>query len=772
MAQTENLTGQTVDAPPSPPSSPSQEQYRKCTIEDEPITMNKSLSSAKPTSAGQILPEHPHSSPAITPSGYPAQNLPKHPHSSPSSTPPPNYSTPCVPSFVTREELKDILMEVLRAKESSGTAQTTPGPTTEPDMQADEDKLDKETKLMSKLEYKTVNDIWNKEQRAYELTEGLEISTDSCDKYEEYLFVVRHRHGRITGEIKTYLDFKSSGLVGILQRVMDNVLAVNLREDKPSVPADILFHFVPEFEDQYKALGDESIVGKRLGILVDFLKKHFSPLEDRLNPLLDHQEITFELLGALFKPNELIFMIDQCSGQPRCFVYDSGELIKHSQGDYFEIECRSLDYDGKVFGEVTAMLRVPKFRSARRISDLGVFPLNYHGRKAEIEAELVERGRKFESLKGVSYNEYEGFAHLKTPKGPFKFHVTGRMMVDALAFKEKNPNYGLSEVKEEYSDRFFSFSDGKYEREKCQKKVKSRNLDSKNMTAREYILCSPTVLGFSLSKRDWAEFSVSNIRPIDWSKLSSFDHLEIPKEKKTMVKTMVESHRPGSEKSSFDDIVVGKGKGLIFLLYGPPGVGKTLTAESTADLLRRPLYSACAGDFGIKTEDLEGHLSRVLDLVRRWDAILLLDEADVFLSERSLQGLQHNALVSVFLRSLEYFEGIMFLTTNRHSTLDPAMQSRIHVSIRYESLSKDAKARVWKKQLSNAGAKISGTELERLLNKSSNGRQIKNIARAAFALAKGRTVTITHIETALKCAEEFDQDFHGAGAFDNMRAYT
>ncbi|OJD20125.1 hypothetical protein ACJ73_08544 [Blastomyces percursus] len=80
--------------------------------------------------------------------------------------------------------------------------------------------------------------------------------------------------------------------------------------------------------------------------------------------------------------------------------------------------------------------------------------------------------------------------------------------------------------------------------------------------------------------------------------------------------------------------------------------------------------------------------------------------------------------------------------------------------------------RVWEKQLSNAGAKISRKDLERLLSKSSNGRQIKNIAQAAFALAKEGAVTITHIETALKCAEEFDQDFHGTGAFDNMRAYT
>ncbi|EGE00674.1 hypothetical protein TESG_08666 [Trichophyton tonsurans CBS 112818] len=83
------------------------------------------------------------------------QDFPEHPHSSPASSPPPNYSTPCVPSFVTREEPKDILVEVLRAKEPLGTPQTDTSTATEPDKQAD-DGLDKEKKLASKLEYKTL----------------------------------------------------------------------------------------------------------------------------------------------------------------------------------------------------------------------------------------------------------------------------------------------------------------------------------------------------------------------------------------------------------------------------------------------------------------------------------------------------------------------------------------------------------------------------------------------------------------------------------------
>ena len=52
-------------------------------------------------------------------------------------------------------------------------------------------------------------------------------------------------------------------------------------------------------------------------------------------------------------------------------------------------------------------------------------------------------------------------------------------------------------------------------------------------------------------------------------------------------------------------------------------------------------------------------------MVARWEAVLLLDEADVFLEARSTHDLERNKLVSIFLRVLEYYEGILFLTTNR-----------------------------------------------------------------------------------------------------------
>jgi hypothetical protein len=82
----------------------------------------------------------------------------------------------------------------------------------------------------------------------------------------------------------------------------------------------------------------------------------------------------------------------------------------------------------------------------------------------------------------------------------------------------------------------------------------------------------------------------------------------------------------------------------------------------------------CAGDLGTDAELLEANLLEITSLSHKWGAIILIDEADVYLAERALQDIQRNALVSVFLRHLKYFQGIMFLTTNRVATFDLAFQ--------------------------------------------------------------------------------------------------
>jgi len=179
----------------------------------------------------------------------------------------------------------------------------------------------------------------------------------------------------------------------------------------------------------------------------------------------------------------------------------------------------------------------------------------------------------------------------------------------------------------------------------------------------EYLIASPVVLGFAFAEKLWLEFTVSGVKEIQWND-TAYQSLVLEPKTKDIVKALVESHKYHAAES-IDDVIQGKGKGLVAVLHGPPGTGKTLTAEGISELLKCPLYMASAGELGTDSRYLESELQKILDICHAWGAILLLDEADVFLEKRNMHDIHRNALVSIFLRQLEYFQGILFLTTNR-----------------------------------------------------------------------------------------------------------
>ncbi|KAH8588536.1 P-loop containing nucleoside triphosphate hydrolase protein, partial [Bisporella sp. PMI_857] len=146
------------------------------------------------------------------------------------------------------------------------------------------------------------------------------------------------------------------------------------------------------------------------------------------------------------------------------------------------------------------------------------------------------------------------------------------------------------------------------------------------------------------------------------------------------------------------DLIQGKGTGLFILLHGVPGIGKTATAEANAQANSKPLFKTTIGDLGMIPERLEILLREKFHLASIWDYILLLDEADTFFAQRSQADMatNKNTLVSVFLRVLDYYNSILFLTTNRASVLDEAFKSRIHYKIYYPDLTLEQTLDTWK----------------------------------------------------------------------------
>lgn len=75
-------------------------------------------------------------------------------------------------------------------------------------------------------------------------------------------------------------------------------------------------------------------------------------------------------------------------------------------------------------------------------------------------------------------------------------------------------------------------------------------------------------------------------------------------------------------------------------------VSLTRFTESVADHLERPLYSISGGELSTDVSKLEGRLDMVFRLTKRWDAVALLDEADVLLCKRNSAELDRNAIVA------------------------------------------------------------------------------------------------------------------------------
>jgi len=360
-----------------------------------------------------------------------------------------------------------------------------------------------------------------------------------------------------------------------------------------------------------------------------------------------------------------------------------------------------------------------------------------------IKAQLIARGKKFVSLQGMNYRAQKGIAYMKHKNNVIRFNINGRVMIDPAIFRRINPNYPFSYLKQDEFNEEGGEEDNDSDSEDCDcvsndeveedtdrlrlvmwkdkkgkkhpihvfqseidkengRSTQSQLEDSKEgpeakrqvFTEEELLIASPVVLGFAFSEKRWLEFSLSGIDEIQWNS-EAFSSLVLPARIKQNLKGLVSSHRFNAART-IDDVIQGKGKGLNVVLHGPPGVGKTLTGESIAEYLKCPLYAVSAGELGTNSRTLETDLNRIMDITHSWGAILLLDEADVFLEARQPHDIMRNSLVSVFLRLTEYYQGILFLTTNRVETFDEAFQSRIHMGIRYENLSSKARREIWK----------------------------------------------------------------------------
>ncbi|KAI0809847.1 hypothetical protein GGR55DRAFT_679077 [Xylaria sp. FL0064] len=482
---------------------------------------------------------------------------------------------------------------------------------------------------------------------------------------------------------------------------------------------------------------------------------------------------TFAGLWLLMKPGSDVYI--QEDGQLNAYVVDwvSGGVDYLSPSQWsaniqgYNIGVWYLRYDGKVIGRGSKIINVPVFDNERDILSLSIFPTRFQDNKdgGARRRQLIDRGRKvFRLSKGSTYMEYTGLglkpgwkqfnqarvvvehesrpwekeearAHVEfeLPPHPFDRPRPWNREEPSGKFRwlfESNPKNSVGERARAPCCKCNECSDIDTAAQKYIPATFSDydNIDPKvvnELSEHQYMLCLSHMYGFVLKDRTYDILDVGRLVDVKIVE-NAIDRLVMrPETNKETIKAIVKTYTDTGDAEHFNaDFIQGKGEGQIFLLHGPPGTGKTFTA-------------------GMDNEKL---FRRDTDI----DAIVLLDEADVYLEQRSAHDLRRNSIVSIFLRAMEYFQGILFLTTNRVGHLDEAFMSRIHVSIGYEPLDDDSRDKIWdnlfrklKEDHKNGGPEILYEyDAKQYVKKDLtvkklewNGHEIRNAFQTAVALA-------------------------------------
>ncbi|KAF8603616.1 P-loop containing nucleoside triphosphate hydrolase protein [Ceratobasidium sp. AG-I] len=430
------------------------------------------------------------------------------------------------------------------------------------------------------------------------------------------------------------------------------------------------------------------------------------------------------------------------------------------------------------FKQTQVSTDIAYFKGLMNVKKLPIKVLSEHTR-----ARLIERGRLYQKYAGVNHLKYDCFITISAGGYHIKRPAKGRVMVDAAGYYQfninaHNPARGRMGFYEspEYMPTYPTFS--------SQKAVQIEEYDN-DKSLPDDILCltPPTHLGWSFTAKTWGFLLVEHLSEIVFDELA-FDQLVVRPEYKKMIKALVETHA-GQESGLAKDLVAGKGGGMVMVLHGKPGTGKTLTAEAISEHLKCPLYVVSSGELGIEASQLEAQLSNILEMMASWKAIVLIDEADVFLEARNTHDLARNSLVSVFLRLLEYHTGVLILTTNRIRSFDKAFVSRFSIALRYPDLDQSSRLLIWKEFLFRAGVTvgepedaspskptfISYEDLVMLAKKPFNGRVIKQLVRGAQALsiAEKEPLDLSHVMVVLGVTEQFEADWKDLEFSENLK---
>lgn len=362
--------------------------------------------------------------------------------------------------------------------------------------------------------------------------------------------------------------------------------------------------------------------------------------------------------------------------------------------------CYYLDFDGVEYGAVTEKFTIMPYPNKQDITKLPFYPLKYAKPAAEILKVAREDGAKFAALIADEnkHGTHTGWTLTEDPEGrPVRVNFHGEMTKFSPEHVESDVVFDFSEAynihpywmpeisyDEAYRTMVGSKLDiphyVKWSDERRSEKLKTyhehlissdgisnvefghfleqdqylgKNDSKRPLSEDDLVLLPKRMFGYALWERKFVLVNVRNVdRKLNDDEENPFNKLQIDTGHKKMIQALISSYLAnkklgdGIRAPMTQDVIRGKGKGVVILLHGVPGVGKTATAEAVAHKWNKPLFPITCGDLGHTAATVEKTLNDIFRFAHLWECVLLLDEADVFITQRSKSDLKRNALVS------------------------------------------------------------------------------------------------------------------------------
>ncbi|KAH8774232.1 hypothetical protein BGZ57DRAFT_386738 [Hyaloscypha finlandica] len=512
---------------------------------------------------------------------------------------------------------------------------------------------------------------------------------------------------------------------------------------------------------------------RHVGILLQFLAPMFNRevMPEFMNyAKIDHPIATYDRLWLLFRPGEQVYMQNTTTQGDL-----SGAIILSVEGKEEERESRrwatqtdrytsiivwSLSFNGRKMFRLGREIRINKYPETRLITELPVFPRYFEDIRDPTSWEKVMRD-------GKDYcNIIAGGFPLVNYKDSSKTFER-EAIVDEESYslhQPKDEDDGSKEYRRSsapYDRRHVPLADNhglrrfaKYRNLRYSENSNSKD-DSIPMEESHHFLLPKQIGGMILKTKEWVALRT---RGIEISKQSpkALQKLVLKNaEDRKMLRLVALMLGDFKTRNLGDaDLQKDKGGGHVFLLHGPSGTGKTFSVECLAQETGHPLLSLTEYDLGSLSNNfdrgrgtlgvnVEEGIRKWFDLAARWNAILLIDEADIFLEQRRAADLSRNSLVTVFLRLVEYYRGILFLTTNRPGQIDDSFISRVTIAIEYQKATPQQSRQIWNKFFKHFREQnpriIISKETRNWIRQNVekyelNGREIRNSGWFCFAL--------------------------------------